>query len=104
MLVKFDSPAGSLFMFDHVAQRCLELMGHSGDIPSAVDDRDLPKVLARFERAVDELPSPMPEQIEVATSRGLVVPLQYRALPLLDLMRRASNRHTYVQWAYVLPK
>lgn len=103
MLVKFDSPVGTLMMFDDVARQCLQLMGHSGTVPSAITEEDVPDALARFEQALKFM------QAEKNTSRhgqgeSQRVPFKHRALPLSELLRRAATSRVAIQWAYLLPR
>jgi len=87
-------------MFGDVAVRLLELMGHSGTVPSAILPEDIPAALERLRAGLDAerrssggtAPSEDDESLEVAVS------LNTRALPLIELMEAAAWEGCAVQW------
>lgn len=112
MLVTFRSKATeSITMFGDVAQPLLKLMGASGVIPGALNAEDVPAALSRLEREVDalktqaatrEAPAADKEGAkadEAATGEPAVpVPLYSRAIPLMDLLKRAAAARVAVTW------
>jgi hypothetical protein len=106
MLVTFRTKSyASITMFGDVAKQLLELMGHSGTIPSAINAEDVPAALARLEAAI--------KQREAADAAALAesdrarddydaprkVTLSQRAVPLLELLRAAAADKTGVIWS-----
>ena len=65
MLIKFESEAGNLTMFDDVAVPILKLMGHSGTVPSAIMPEDIPPAVARLKAAL----AAQPDAPDPATAR-----------------------------------
>jgi len=103
MLVTFHCPVyPDIVMFGDVAQRLLELMGHSGTVPGALAADDVPVALARLRRALEEhgeepaeeLP---PEERERDPQRR-PVRLSQRAFPLLELLEAAAAAGKPVSW------
>jgi hypothetical protein len=100
MLVTFHTKSyADITMFGDVAKRLLELMGHSGTVPSAIRADDVPAVLARLEAAVEQH-----KAAETAEESGddddstRKVSLATRARPLLELLRAAAANKTAVMW------
>jgi len=104
MLVTFRTKAhGDITMFGTVAVGLLKLAGMTGNVPTAILAADVPGVLAKLERALDEhraaygdaAPSAV-ESREPSAGRDderaaeAAVPLRSRALPLLELLRAAG--------------
>jgi len=101
MLIKFESEAGTLSMFDDVAVPLLKLMGHTGTVPSAILPEDIPAALARLKSAVEAQSAPAggagaakedKDQGEVPVS------LHQRAFPLIELLERAAKQDCEVLW------
>ena len=103
MLVTFRTKAyADITMFGDVARQLLELLGHSGTIPSAINAEDVPAALARLEAAL--------EQHRAAEARDgseggrddydapRKVTLSQRAVPLLELLRAAAANRANVMW------
>jgi hypothetical protein len=100
MLVKFDSKVGTLTMFGEVAVQLLQMMGHSGTIPSALLAADIPPAIDRLERAlagVTPPPPPPPTPGDESDQPG-PVSLRLRAFPLIELLKRASAKEVDVMW------
>jgi hypothetical protein len=103
MLVTFRTKAyPDITMFGDVAKQLLELMGHSGAIPSAIKGDDVPAALARLEAGVARL---KPAEAAAEAERGRdtndeprEVALSRRAVPLLELLRTAAARQADVTW------
>jgi hypothetical protein len=100
MLVRFDSDAGGFSMFGDVAVKLLQMMGHSGTVPSAILARDIPKALARLKTAAESAPElpPAPEQDTNRSDSEPKVSLRQRAYPLIELLARAEKRGCDVMW------
>jgi hypothetical protein len=105
MLVTFRTKAyANITMFGDVAKELLELMGHSGTVPSAIEAADVPAALERLETAVAQRrAAEAAEAGPVADVRGgydapRVVRLSQRAVPLLELLRAAKAKNVGVMW------
>ncbi len=105
MLVTFRTKAyANITMFGNVAKELLELMGHSGAIPSAIKAEDVPTALARLETAIAQR-----QAVEAAEAREdddvgddydapRKITLSQRAVPLLELLRAAVASKDDVMW------
>jgi hypothetical protein len=100
MLVTFQTKGhAKITMFGDVAKQLLELMGHSGTIPGAINAEDVPASLARLEAAIERRKS-----ADAAEARGhdydspRKVSLSTRAGPLLELLRAGAAHETAVMW------
>jgi hypothetical protein len=98
MLVKFDSKVGTLTMFGEVAVQLLQMMGHSGTIPSALLAADVPAAVDRLERAVAGAAGPAPAAPGEEPDRPAPVSLRLRAFPLIELLKRAAAQRVDVMW------
>ena len=105
MLVTFRTKAyADITMFGDVAKQLLELMGHSGTVPSAIKAEDVPVALARLEaaiaqrRAVDAARAPDDDDGRDGYDAPHKVTLSQRALPLLELRRTAAATKHVVMW------
>ena len=106
MLVTFRTKAyASITMFGDVAKQLLELMGHSGTIPSAINAEDVPAALARLEAAIEQRGATDAADL-AASDRGRdardgprKVTLSQRAVPLLELLRAAAAQKANVMWS-----
>jgi hypothetical protein len=105
MLVTFRTKAyANITMFGDVAKQLLELMGHSGTVPSAIRAEDVPTAVARLETAIAQRQaSEAAEPPEGAHGRDdydtpRKVTLSQRAMPLLELLRAAAAKKVDVMW------
>ena len=107
MLVTFTTKAyADITMFGDVAIRLLELMGHSGTVPSAMAPEDVPEALRRLRAAVTSLPAPEgnadlgngSDDDGVDESGRARVSLKHRALPLIELLEAAARDKVAVTW------
>jgi|SRR5688572_9852556 hypothetical protein len=105
MLVTFRTKAyPSITMFGDVAKQLLELLGHSGTIPSAIKAEDVPAALARLEAAVKQRKAaeavdvPEPDRRRDDYDAPRKVTLSQRAVPLLELLRAAAANKVDVMW------
>ncbi|HUF21053.1 MAG TPA: DUF1840 domain-containing protein [Burkholderiales bacterium] len=104
MLVRFDSDAGGITMLGDVAVKLLQMMGHSGTVPSAILAQDIPAALARLKSALDS-PAETDRQSARSNSAGsededkeAPVSLKRRAHPLIELLTRAAEQDCDVTW------
>lgn len=109
MLVKFTTRFGHLLMLGEPALSLVRLAGHSGTVPSAVLEADLPAFLARLRSGLEvhgeELsPAPAPsadardEQGDEDEPRERPVQLRLRAVPLIDMIETAVRQHSDLMW------
>jgi hypothetical protein len=102
MLVTFSCPAyADITMFGDVAVHLIQLMGHSGTVPSAILAEDVPAALERLEAAVEargHLPEPASSTPGEAEDAEPAVSLAHRALPLIELLRAAAKAECNVMW------
>ena len=108
MLVTFHTKAyANITMFGDVAKQLLELLGHSGTIPSAIKAEDVPAALARLEAALaqrkaadatDAADVPKDDRGRVDYDAPRKVTLSQRAVPLLELLRAAVANKAHVMW------
>ena len=105
MLVTFRTKAyANITMFGDVAKQLLELMGHSGTVPSALKAEDVPVALARLEaaieqrRAVEGAKAPEDDDGRDGHDAPRKVTLSQRAVPLLELLRAAAAKNQDVMW------
>ena len=109
MLVKFTTRFGHLLMQGEPALALLRLAGHSGTVPSAVLEADLPAFLARLQSGLelhgDEYsPAPAPAdddddaESDQAEPRERPVKLRLRAVPLVDMIETAVRQHADLMW------
>jgi hypothetical protein len=105
MLVTFRTKAyANITMFGDVAKQLLELLGHSGTIPSAIKAEDVPGALARLEAALEQRraaeAADVPEGDRSSDDRDAPrkVTLSQRAVPLLELLRAAARNKADVMW------
>lgn len=105
MLVTFRTKAyANITMFGDVAKQLLELMGHSGTVPSAIKAEDVPAALARLEAAIKQrgaadaadLPGSERDREDYDAPRKVTV--SQRAVPLLELLRAAAAAKADVLW------
>jgi hypothetical protein len=105
MLVTFRTKAyADITMFGDVAKQLLELMGHSGTVPSAIKAEDVPAALARLEaaiaqrRAADGAKALDDEKDRDGDDEERKVTISQRAVPLLELLRTAAANNHDVMW------
>jgi len=105
MLVTFRTKAhANITMFGDVAKQLLELMGHSGTIPSAIKADDVPAALARLEAAIAQRKGADAAELQESEQRRddyaapRKVTLSQRAVPLLELLRAAAAKKNDVMW------
>jgi hypothetical protein len=107
MLVRFSTRNGQVTMFGDAAATLLKLLGHSGTIPGAIVNAELPAALARLKGGIERdghTPAPEPgakpataEEID-ADPRRAPVTLRMRATPLIELIEDAIARGGDLMW------
>lgn len=113
MLVTFRSTAtDSITLFGDTASQLLRLMGASGRVPGAFEAEDVPGALqqlqaglARLEARLDAAPSAdeqasaeAEDQDQDERDKEPPVQLATRAVPLIDLLKRAAAARAEVLW------
>ena len=107
MLVSFTTRFGHLLMQGEPALALLRLGGHSGAVPSAILEADLPAFLARLRAGLevhgDEFsPAPAaaddPDDANEDAPRERPVRLRLRAVPLVELIEIAVRQHSDLLW------
>lgn len=106
MLVQFTCDAyESLTYFENVAHQLLSLMGHSGTIPSALVQKDIPQALEKLQRGIQENSnadaSKQNTTLNEENDEEPVISLKHRALPLINLLQAAVENECNVHWDYV---
>lgn len=112
MLIIFRSSAtGSITMLGDTAKHLLSLMGTSGRIPAALTGEDVGAALQKLEAGLADLkrqaeaeqrtPAPPAANEDMEAEEENYEPpveLVVRAVPLIDLLRRASAAGAEVTW------
>lgn len=105
MLVTFSCAAyADITYFGDVAQSLLKMMGHSGTVPGAILAEDIPAALERLKAAIEAAkaastpPSPPKGEDEQDNAKQPPVPLDHRALPLMELLAAAAQAKCNVMW------
>jgi hypothetical protein len=103
MLVRFESDVGGFTMFGDIAVQLLKMMGHSGTVPSAILAVDIPAAVERLQTALRTQPPPAPEPEddaldEYGDKKEPRISIHTRAVPLIELLQRASKRGSDVTW------
>jgi hypothetical protein len=109
MLVSFTTRFGHLLLHGEPALVLLRLGGHSGGVPGAILEADLPAFLARLRAGLEihgEEFSPAPPAADAAAAatdgvdepRERPVRLRLRAVPLLDMIETAMRQHSDLMW------
>lgn len=95
MLVTFSTKAyADIIMLGDVAKSMLDIMGHSGAVPGALQSQDLATALSKLQTAVASS-----EQAEQDPEDGEFKPgLAQRALPLINLLKAAIAADADVMW------
>jgi hypothetical protein len=105
MIVRFRTKAhADILMFGDVAIQLLKLAGHSGTVPSAILAADVRGVIERLEAGLAHLKATADAADPRADAKGAEqernrddpeaeppIPLERRALPLLQLLRAADK-------------
>lgn len=95
MLVTFHSNAyENITYFGDVAQQLLQLMGHSGTVPSAIKSQDLPEALSQLQQALGQRAGAAPADDDAEVDIGLAK----RAIPLIKLLQASIKADCDVLW------
>lgn len=99
MLVTFKSGAHSEFtIFAEIAEDLLEMMGHSGTIPSALAAKDIPKALKLLKKALEYEPGASVEETSSDDAAEPEVSMSGRAFPLVEMLTAAVKDESTVMW------
>jgi Domain of unknown function (DUF1840) len=100
MLVQFDSDVGGLTVLGDTAVQLLQLMGHSGTVPSAILSKDIPAAVEKLERALArssaDAPSGGGDQGDHESEPR--ISLRQRAFPLIQLLKAAAKQGCDLTW------
>ena len=95
-LVKFESEVGNLLLLHNYAVEILEMIGHSGAIPSALLPERIDDALQKLENNLEKK-----EQVIVyETNVDFKPPLTSRIFPFRQLLLRANEAKCEVSWNY----
>lgn len=101
MLVKFRSrDTAEIVMFGDIALELIRLMGHGGTVPGAIAAEDVPAALDKLEAGLARHAQAHPADTaggedEEGQPR---VGIGQRAFPLVDMLKRAVRKKSYVMW------
>ena len=105
MLYKFKSKAaGDLIMLEPNGRRVLQIIGKDPGAKGIVLPDEMPGAIARLEAAIAEEEAEHKAAIEEAKAKGQVPPkfdavsLRQRAVPFIDMLKRASKAGADVVW------
>lgn len=99
MLVTFTSPAyADITMFGDIAINLLQLMGHSGQVPSALLADDIPQALQKLQAAIERDKLESEQEAFNPEDDEPVITLSKRALPLLELLKASAAAKCNVMW------
>jgi len=102
MLVTFTCKAhADITMFGNDAEHLLELMGHSGTIPSAIFAKDVPAVLERLKIAIESEERTSVESVAIDgddNDTEIKVSTANRAFPLIQMLIAAIEADCNVMW------
>lgn len=100
MLVTFHSKShADITMFGDVAKKLLQMMGHSGTIPSAISADDIPAALERLKGAIAAAaPESPPDEDFEGDPIDRPVSIAQRAFPLIEMLEAAIAEGHPVMW------
>jgi hypothetical protein len=100
MLVTFSTKSyADLTMFGDVARKLLQMMGHSGTIPSALSPDDVPAALDQLRAAIAAAaPADIPDDDFDGDPIDRPVGIAQRAFPLIELLEAAAAGGHRVMW------
>jgi hypothetical protein len=105
MLYKFKSKAaGDLIMLEPNGRRVLQIIGKDPGPQGIILPGEMPRAIQTLEQAVAQEEAEQQAAIEQAKSAGKVPPkfesvsLRQRAVPFLDMLRRASKEDKEIVW------
>lgn len=99
MIIKFQSEdSGEFVMLSHVAEPLLKMMGTSGSSKGAVSGDSLSSALNRLETSLRHHTEPAKSGEEEEEEEDLPIALATRAVPLVEMLKKASENGGYVMW------
>ncbi len=98
MLVTFRTEAhAGITMFGDIAKLMLKKIGHNATIPGAILAEDVPAALNSLTSAIETDTGTSNKTVKNAWD-DQSVSLQSRAMPLIELLKAASEQHCNVMW------
>ena len=104
-MYKFKSKAaGDLIMLEPNGRRVLEIIGKDAGPKGIIQPGEMPGAISALERAIAQEESEQKAAQDEARAKGQVAPrfdavsLRQRAVPFLDMLRRASSAGKEVVW------
>lgn len=98
MLVTFRTEAhAGITMFGDMAKLMLKKMGHNATIPGAILAEDIPAALNSLTSEI-EADTDISTETEKNAWDDQSVSLQSRAMPLIELLKAASEQNCNVMW------
>jgi hypothetical protein len=105
MLYKFKSKAtGDLIMLEPNGRRVLEIIGKDAGPKGIVLPEEMPRALQALDAAIQREEAEQKAAIEEAKAKGQVPPrfdavsLRQRAVPFIDMLKRASAAGKEIVW------
>jgi hypothetical protein len=102
MLIRFSSvETGSITMFGDVALQLIHALGVSNAIPGAIRAQDIPAAVRHLREELRTHASPGGVSVtdgHDGNDREPEIALETRAVPLIDLLERASAANVPVMW------
>jgi hypothetical protein len=105
MLYKFKSKAaGDLIMLEPNGRRVLEIIGKDAGPKGIVLPEEMPGAISALESAIAREEADQKTAVEDAKAQGKVAPrfdavsLRQRALPFMDMLKRASQAGKEIVW------
>ena len=105
MLYKFKSKAaGDLIMLEPNGRRVLEIIGKDPGPKGIIEPAQMPAALAALEAAITREEAEQQAAIDEAKAKGEVPPkfadvsLRQRAVPFIDMLKRASAAGKEIVW------
>ena len=84
-------------MFDYVGKKLINLMGHSGTIPSAINAKDISGALYNLQHALKKEIDVIADDSNQDDEKDRVS-LDKRAIPLIELLQSAEKNEEGVMW------
>ncbi|EKO3908006.1 DUF1840 domain-containing protein [Vibrio fluvialis] len=103
MLMTFRcKTSANVTMFGSIGLQMLTMMGHSGTVPGAILAKDVPEALRLLQAAIEfEKKKAQPETDDDEDNESAIelpVSIANRALPLIALLKAASQEECDVMW------
>ncbi|EKO3518029.1 DUF1840 domain-containing protein [Vibrio fluvialis] len=102
MLMTFRCKASAnVTMFGSIGLQMLTMMGHSETVPGAILAKDVPEALRLLQAAIElEKKKAQPEMDDEDNESAIELPVSIanRALPLIALLKAASQEECDVMW------